>query len=198
MRGDICAQCCGAEREVTISCPLECDYLQESRLHEKSAQVDPATLPNADIEVTEEFLGRNEFLLAFFTQAILDAAIKTENTLDRDVREALSAIVQTYRTKHSGLVYETRPDNVIAAGIQKLVSGNLERLEAAIRERPDGAQLRDADVLGCVVFLERLAVVWDNRRPRGRAFLSMLWKQHGVMSQAVAERGGGSGGLILP
>ena len=36
VRGDICSICCGTEREVTVDCPLDCEYLQEARRHDKA------------------------------------------------------------------------------------------------------------------------------------------------------------------
>ncbi len=54
--GEICSQCCGNEREVTISCPLNCLYLVEARLHEKRHPLNPDDVPNRDIQVTEQFL----------------------------------------------------------------------------------------------------------------------------------------------
>src|SRR5580693_5104828 len=53
VHGDICAICCGAQREVTVSCPSTCEYLQEARKHEPSAEIDPATMGNPDIRVNE-------------------------------------------------------------------------------------------------------------------------------------------------
>src|SRR5215212_6262711 len=52
VRGDICSVCCGTEREVTVDCPFECEYLQQSRHHEKPAPLDSPALPNQDIRVT--------------------------------------------------------------------------------------------------------------------------------------------------
>ena len=40
VRGDICSLCCGTEREVTVNCPLDCEYLQEARKHEKLSEFD--------------------------------------------------------------------------------------------------------------------------------------------------------------
>ena len=57
--GDICSLCCGREREVTLSCPLDCVYLQEARKHERPAEVDPREFPNQDIRLTETFVREN-------------------------------------------------------------------------------------------------------------------------------------------
>src|ERR1043165_6198271 len=73
VRGDICSICCGTEREVTVDCPFECEYLQESRKHHKSPDLDPAQVPNLDIRVSEKFLEERESLLAFLGTALLRA-----------------------------------------------------------------------------------------------------------------------------
>ena len=48
------------EREVTVDCPLDCEYLLASRKHEKMPSLEGMELPNRDIEVTEKLLRKNE------------------------------------------------------------------------------------------------------------------------------------------
>src|SRR5215475_1096125 len=98
VRGDICTICCGTEREVTVSCPLDCEFLVESRVHEKPHDVDPAQIPNRDIRVTEEFLESNEALLIFLGQSLAAAAFATDGAVDADARDALDSLIRTYRT----------------------------------------------------------------------------------------------------
>ena len=43
--GEICPICCGTERENTIDCPSECEYLQEARLREKPIPLTEAEFP---------------------------------------------------------------------------------------------------------------------------------------------------------
>src|SRR5436190_12898073 len=112
---DICSQCCGREREVTLNCPLDCVYLQEARKHERPADVNPAEFPNQDIRVSEAFLRENETLVVAMGRAVLQAGLETAGAVDSDVAEALAALIRTYRTLESGLYYETRPDNMVAA-----------------------------------------------------------------------------------
>src|SRR6476620_4402243 len=116
--GDICTVCCGTERENTVSCPLECPYLREARAREREPDVDPREFPNQDIKVEEDFLRRNEPLLIYVAGGLANAALETEGAIDTDVREAIDSLIRTYRTLQSGLVYEARPDNPIAARIQ--------------------------------------------------------------------------------
>src|ERR1700722_18330277 len=72
--GDICSICCGSEREVTVSCPLDCPYLIEARLHEKARQQEPQGLVHPDVRVTEDFLRDHEPLLLFMGANLLEAS----------------------------------------------------------------------------------------------------------------------------
>src|SRR6185295_15641952 len=82
VRGDICSICCGTEREVTVSCPLDCEYLQDARLHERPAPLDPQQLPNQDIRITDRFLREHQELLAYLSQVIGQAALDTPGAVD--------------------------------------------------------------------------------------------------------------------
>jgi len=60
VHGDICTICCGTEREVSLSCPLECEFLQEAHRREKPVLVNEKDLSDPDVPVTEEFLHDHE------------------------------------------------------------------------------------------------------------------------------------------
>jgi hypothetical protein len=116
--GDICPICCGTEREVSLSCPLECEYLQEAHKREKPLPVSEKELAYSDIRVTEEFIREQEELLLFCIYSLVQAALRTPGAIDADVMSALQALIQTHRTLESGLVYQTRAENSIAAAVQ--------------------------------------------------------------------------------
>jgi hypothetical protein len=173
VNGEICSLCCGNEREVTISCPLECPYLAEARLHEKPRALNPDEVPNQDVQVTEQFLREHEPLLMFLSARLLDASLAAAGAIDSDVREALESLIRTYRTLQSGLYYETRPTNLIAAGIHQRMQEAVEGLRKELAEK-NATPVRDAEVLGALVFLERVELNQNNGRPRSRAFLDYL------------------------
>ncbi len=166
--------CCGTEREVTVDCPLDCVYLREAHQHEKIEPADPATFPNQDIRVTEDFLRDHEPLLLFLARTVLDAALATSGAVDDDVRDALEAMVRTYRTLQSGVYYETRPDNLVAANICRLVQTGIDEFRKQEQEKTGMTQTRDADILGLLAFLQRLELDNNNGRKRGRAYLDFL------------------------
>jgi hypothetical protein len=171
MRGEICATCCGTERENTIDCPLDCEHLQEARRHEQPGAIDE--VPNKDVRVSEEFLREHEPVLLWISMALANAMEK-QRAVDSDAREALESIIKTYRTRESGLIYESRPQNPYAASIQQALQESIADLEKRLAEETGLHSLRDAEVLGILVFLQRLELQHNNGRRRGRAFFGFL------------------------
>ncbi len=174
VNGDICPICCGEQREVSLSCPLECDYLQEAHEHEKTLPVPENEISNPDIRVTESFIAEHEELLLFCMYSLLQAALRTSGAYDVDVLAALAAMIQTQRTLKSGLVYETRSENAIAAAVQRSFTASLTDYQKLRSEREGLGPARDSEVLATLVFLHRVGQQNLNGRPKGRLFISLL------------------------
>ena len=195
VRGDICTLCCGTEREVSVECPLDCEYLEEARRHEKPVLMDEKDLPNRDVNVSEKFLAEHEPLLACLSQAIAEAALATPGAVDFDVREALDGLVRTYRTLASGVYYQSLPTNPLAVNIFRLT----EEAAAEYRRRENRetgiSKTRDNDVLGLLVFLQRIEIDHNNGRRRGRAFVDLLRRAYAGDEEPPAPP---ASSLILP
>lgn len=174
VRGDICTICCGEEREVTVNCPLDCEYLRDAHRHEKVPPVDESKVPNLDIRVTESFVEEHAELAMFLGAMAFKGAMETEGAVDFDVREALEGLIRTYRTLQSGVYYESIPNNPLAAAIYRSVQNGVAEARSKETERFGMTKTRDADVLGCLVFLQRMEYDRNNCRKLGRAFLSFL------------------------
>jgi hypothetical protein len=173
VEGEICSQCCGSQREITIECPASCGYLKEARFHEQPPAVAEDQVPNPDIRLSEKFLRETEPLV--FTLAVaLKRAMETGGAVDFDAREALDAEIRTYRTLQTGLIYDTRAPNPYAAAIQQQLREAVERFSKELAEQRGMITMRDADVLGVLVFLQRLEMRYNNGRRRGRAFRDFL------------------------
>jgi hypothetical protein len=172
--GDICALCCGTEREVSVECPFECEYLVEARKREKPADLDPEAVPHKDIRIPERFLEENEELLVFLGRTLLSYALTTPGTIDFDVREALDALIRTYRTLESGVYYESVPTNPLAASLFHAVQNGVRQYREQERQGAGVSRTRDTDVLGLLVFLSRVELDRNNGRRRGRSFLDGL------------------------
>ena len=178
VRGDICSLCCGAEREVTVDCPLDCEFLREGRKHEKPAARNADEFPNRDIQVSEKLLRDNEHLLTFLSSTIFHTAMHVPGVVDGDVLEALDGLIRTYRTLESGVYYESRPNNPLAGSIYATVQDALTEYRSGEQRKLGMTKTRDADVLGLLVFLQYFALYRDNGRRRGRAFLDALREFH--------------------
>jgi hypothetical protein len=183
VRGMICSICCGTEREVSISCPLDCVYLREARLHESKSRHDkedhaaPALMPHPDVPLTEGFLDQHNDLLMFCGVSLVQAALETPGAVDGGVVDALEALIRTQRTMESGLVYQTRAGDRVAAAIQTRVEKSLEDYQRLRHQREGLAGYRTAEILGVLVFLLRLSSRVVNGKPRGRAFIDYLLQQ---------------------
>ena len=196
VRGDICAICCGTGREVTVDCPLDCEYLQEARKHDRPPSLAGLEMPNRDIEVSEQLIEENEPLLASLSAALLNSALETPGVIDSDAREALDALARTYRTLQSGVIYETRPNNPLAAVIYSALQSAAREFRAEEHRRLGMTRTRDSHVLGMIVFLQRVEMDRNNGRRRGRAFIDSLRRFYSESSEPVAAPDRSS--LILP
>jgi hypothetical protein len=174
VQGDICPICCGTEREVSLSCPLECEYLREAHRHEKPLPVSEKELSNRDIAVSEEFIRTHEELLLFCIYSLVQAALRTPGAIDVDVMAALEALIQTRRTLDSGLVYETRPENNVAAAVQRAFTASFDDYQKLRAEREGLSAVRNSEILAILVFLHRIGQQNQNGRPRGRMFLDLM------------------------
>lgn len=171
----ICAQCCGQEREVSIDCPLECSYLRDAREHEKLPPVDPKSLPNPEIELTDAFLQQQQPLAIVTGRLLLVSAMETPGTVDLDLRDALDALTRTYRTAETGLVYESRPTNGIAAAVADRFQQEVRQFREHVAQSTGAHTVRDKDLLGVLVFWQRMEWQRNNGRRKGRAFIESLF-----------------------
>jgi hypothetical protein len=187
IHADICSICCGNEREVSISCPLECVYLQEARAHEKHIQVDQAKLANSDVEVTESFLTRHKELMLFIGYSLAEAALKNAGVVDADVREALDSLTRTYRSLSSGLYYDSRPVNPYAAQVYSAMQASIAEIQAEAKK--NSGSIRDAELLALLVTYQRLALSMNNGRPKGRSFIDGMLSQFPIQAKEAPAEG---------
>ena len=183
VEGEICPQCCGAERENSIACPATCEYLIEARFHEQPPAIPDDKIPNQDIRIGEQFLREREPLV--FTLALaLKRGMAGSDAVDFDAREALDGLIRRYRAMQAGLIYDTRPSNTFAAAIQENLDGAVDELRKGLAKEGGKFTVADSDVLGVLVFLQRLELQYNNERRRGKAFRDFLT---GYLPEPAAE-----------
>lgn len=158
-------------------------------------------MPNLDVEITREFLDRNALLGQIVSEALWLAVDSQPEAVDLDIREALEALIRTYRTLQSGLVYETRPANRYAAAIASSVRDRIAEMEHRLRTETAIAPPSDSQFMGLLIFFQRTELQVNNGRKLSRAFVDVLRQNHEAMEAVPApgfeELDPGAGGLIL-
>jgi hypothetical protein len=112
----ICAVCCGSKRQVEISCPPDCGYLVAAQAHPPAsvrrqqdrdlafvmAMRDGLTASQSDL-----FLAVLSFVAGLHADPLLTLQ-------DDDVAQGAAALSATYETADRGLIYEHRPQSLVA------------------------------------------------------------------------------------
>jgi hypothetical protein len=188
VQGEICAICCGEQREETVSCPFDCEYLLVAREHEARQKKDPANFPNPEFRITNQFLQKNYLLVTSLQEAILASALRVQG-VDNDVKEALEGLARTYKTLDSGLYYESRPTNPLAAAVFDAIQQRVAELRKEEGERGIH-KILDSQIYQVLVFLHQMTYALNNGRKLGRHFLDNLRdvvRPHGGQSQPAAS-----------
>ena len=174
VHGLICAPCCGAEREVTIDCPLDCVYLREARRHEPEQTPTLEKIPFPGIEVSDAFLAEHEQFIGQIGLRMLRYALEHPKTTDNDLQSAIEKLVRTYETLSSGIYYESLPDEGSQVGVFREIKKFLDEYQENERKKGSLTPLKEGDVIRALAFLSRLAALRSNQRARGRAFIDFL------------------------
>ncbi len=192
IREEICPGCCGAGREQTIDCPLNCEYLAEAHRHEKKPVHDPSLMPSQDVQLEDEFLRAHEFLIVLLGSAMYEAARAFPEALDTDAVTALDSLVAARRSLDSGIYIENKPVNPIAASMYEKVIARIEDITARLKEASETEKMPENAVLGALVFLQRVAFGLNNGRARCKAFLVFLSQFYVDMKAEEAAEAVGS------
>jgi hypothetical protein len=177
-----------------VNCPLDCEFLLEARKHDRVEPFNLEVLPNPDIRLSRKDLQDNEDLLRFLVHTLVEVALGTPGAVDADAREALDALIRTYRTLQNGVYYESVPENRLAANIYRIVQQGLGEFRQEERKRLGISKTRDANVLALLVYLQRIELDRNNGRRRSRAFLGALMEHYRIPQPAAPP----PSSLLLP
>jgi hypothetical protein len=142
----ICAQCCGEKRILEIDCPETCQYLRIGRSHEASQEgarhlwrADPVKQEKYDRVLSElgEVVSRLQFVLA-------EERWGSRDLTDEDVAQALSLLLETYRTEDKGVLYEHVSNNLKVDLLRRHLRELVESLRNPQEMTEQRLLLRDA------------------------------------------------------
>src|SRR6266571_1244304 len=191
--GNICSQCCGIEREVTIDCPSDCPHLVASRQYDfERRETDWSKAPFAGTKLLRSVVTDNAALIDALSYQICLYARDNRPLVDPDVQVSIQALAETYRTLSSGLYYEKPPEYRYQRELYESLKQAIAHYKENEARRLALAGVRDAGIRDSLVFLAQLCFVQSNGRPKGRAFLDVLRAQ--FKSEELASR---SSNLVL-
>ena len=170
----ICAACCGKHRELILDCPSDCIYLKQARAYDRFR---PELLEDerwfVHVQV-EDLLEAHPLLLEDLLESITQSALGNSSLRDRDVIEALTALVRSFETRaNSGLHYEPMPPSLTQHALLQELREVIADYDAEGWEVGD-PHLHDSDALKALVLVLRLALDRSSGRPLSRGFLDFL------------------------
>ena len=148
----ICAICCGTKRQIEITCPSDCSYLQSSTTHPPAAIQRQQERDLKFLLPTLQGLTDRQHQILFMVQSFL--RIDRNDVMpitDNDVQQAAAALAQTYETASRGILYEHSAPNVTGQRLAKEISDFIEA------KRSDGTRLSDIDLAVAMRRLETAA-----------------------------------------
>jgi hypothetical protein len=184
----ICAICCGTEREVTISCPADCGYLVAAhRYEDQHKRSVPADTPFVEERVPQSLPHAQQQLITMMAYQIAKFAGSEKSTADPDVLAALVALAQTYKTLQSGLLYERVPEVPAQRDLYLALTKFLDDVKRKVAEGGNPSAATNIDIFHVTIFLYRMGLVRSNGRPRSRRFIEFLRAQFPVAEEAKPE-----------
>lgn len=182
----ICAICCGREREVTITCPADCAYLAAAHRYEDQHKREiPADTPFLEERLAPATLHTHQPLMAALAFTIAKVCTAQPSATDSDALTALRALVETYKTLISGIYYEKIPDVPVQREIYSALTALLDDLKEKQAAAGTSDTLKNQDIFYVAIFLFRMGLLRGNARPRSRRFIEFL---RGQFPQAEPKR----------
>jgi hypothetical protein len=174
----ICAVCCGTEREITIDCPSDCSYLISAHRYEDEHQRSlPLDTPLLDEKIPQDIVYTHQQLMAALAFSIAKFCAVQPTAVDTDVLAAIQALVQTYKTLSSGIIYEKLPEAPLPRELYAALIALISEVKKQQAERAGSAALKNLDLFYLWVFLYRMGLLRTNGRPRSRRFIEFLRAQ---------------------
>ena len=171
----ICAVCCGTEREVTIRCPVDCAYLAAAhRYEDEHKRAVPADTPFLEERLPQDVRYTQQQLISLLAFHIAKFASGETSASDTDVLAALAALAGTYKTLQSGLLYERVPEIPVQRELYLVLTQVLGELRKKAAESGNSGAVKEVSVFYVALFLYRMGLLGSNGRPRSRRFIEFL------------------------
>ena len=174
----ICAICCGQEREVTIDCPVDCLHLLAAHRYEaEHPRTLPPDTPLLDVDLPSDLVDTQQQLMAALAFTIAKFCASQRDVTDPDILAGLQALAETYKTLRTGIYYEKPPAARLPHELYAALTAFIAEAKQQQAERTGFSTLKDSEIFFLLVFLYRMGLLHTNGRPRSRRYTEFLRSQ---------------------
>ncbi len=141
----ICAVCCGTKRTVESPCPSDCGYLVSAQAHPPAAVRRQQDRDLGFMLALQDGLSEPQSRLLYGVLGLV-ARFQADPLLklvDGDLADAASALAATFETASKGVIYEHRPNSLVA---QRLTT-DLKAFFANVESQAGRSVERDAAIV---------------------------------------------------
>lgn len=173
---------------------MECPHLRAAWEYTRSDEGANAARPriSPEIEIPDSFFDKDDDWFIRLMLAALEYWRANPALTDPDLLAALVALRRTFGTRRAGLLYESRPEGALAAGLYTALQRAADEYRPSEKNLAPAAAPRDADWELATLALARSVAIRGNGRPRSRRCLEMWRREVGADVPAPA-----AGGLIV-
>ena len=176
----ICPQCCGEKRVLEIDCPETCAYLiagREREVEDYTRRI--GTLNPADHDRNSRVFHDHQDVIARLEYAIARERLSSRDLRDRDVAQAVTILLDTYRTEENGVLYEKVSEDLRVEPLRRELKTVIEALrnpegEAKGIVDPKNTRLQLGVAIDCLECIRSMVTVYESGRNPASGYVDFL------------------------
>jgi hypothetical protein len=177
----ICPQCCGEKRVLEINCPESCEYLKAGR--EREGEEYSKRLSSLDPTKKEKYqrlLRDYQDVMVHIEYAISRERLLSRDLEDKDVLQAISVLLDTYKTEDKGVLYEKTSEDLRVEPLRRELRSIIESFRNPEKKGeqgvvdPQNTRLPLSATIDCLEFIQALIVTYQAERRSASGYVDFL------------------------
>jgi hypothetical protein len=177
----ICPQCCGEKRVLEINCPESCEYLKAGREREgEEYSKRLSSLEPAKKEKYQRLLRDYQDVMVHIEYAISRERLLSRDLEDKDVLQAISILLDTYKTEDKGVLYEKTSEDLRVEPLRRELRSIIESFRNPEKKGeqgvvdPQNTRLPLSATIDCLEFIQALIVTYQADRRSASGYVDFL------------------------
>jgi hypothetical protein len=179
--GFICAQCCGEKRVLEINCPEDCAFLKTGREREVQDYAKRyRILDRNSIEKNRQLYNEHQDAIARIEYSLARERLSDRSLRDKDVVDAISILMETYKTEDKGVLYEKTSEDLRIEALRRTLRTTVEALRNPGGQEnrgivdPKGEHLPLSVAIDCLEIVRSIAASYIADRGSDSAYVDFL------------------------